>query len=95
MNYKIRSGIVRIKICGEYLLVPTRKASETCPKIMKLSLMGAALWEEIEKGNGTDNICIIFQKLAKKPREEIEARINSILEDLCEKSYLIRVEEET
>ena len=28
MKYQYRPGIVRVQICGEYLLVPTREASE-------------------------------------------------------------------
>lgn len=93
--YKPRPGIVRVRICGEYLLVPTRKASEVCPRVIRLKLMAAALWEEIEKGNGMDKICLFFEKLSKKPKEEVEEQIDKVLRGLYENGYLIKAGDET
>ena len=90
MKFKPRPGIVRTKICGQYILIPAREASDYCDRIIKLSLMGVALLEELEKGKGTDNICVFFQKLSKKSEKEVQSKIDRILSELYEKGYLIK-----
>lgn len=94
VKYRHRPGIVMVRICGEYLLVPTREASEICPQIIRLRLMPAALWEEIGKGNGTDKICFFYEKLSKKSKEEVEQQIETILRELYEKGYLVKAGDE-
>ena len=76
------------------MLVPTREASEQCPEIIRLPILGAAVLEEIEKGRDLSIISRSFQKLTRKPAAEINDRINSMLDDLCEKGYLILVEDD-
>lgn len=93
MKYQCRKGIVRVQICGEYYLIPTREASEICPTITRLPLLSAAIWEEVEKGNNTDKLRFAFQTLTHKPEEEIQARIDGILEDLFQRGYLVEAGE--
>ena len=93
MKYQYRPGIVRVQICGEYLLVPTREASEACPEIIRLPLLSAAVLEEVEKGRDLSIISGSFQKLTRRSASDIDSRIHVILENLCEKGYLIRVED--
>lgn len=90
MKYQYRPGIVRTHICGECLLIPTREASEACPEIIRLPLLGAAVLEVIEKGKDLSVITGAFRKLTGKPAADIDRRISEFLEDLCEKGYLIR-----
>lgn len=90
MTYKYRSGIIRTSICGEYFLIPTREASEECPEIIQLPLFSAAVLEEIEKGRDLSVISGAFQKLTRKPASEIDSKIKTILDNLCEKGYLIQ-----
>ncbi len=94
MKYKYRPGIVRVHICGECMLIPTREASETCPEIIRLPLLSAAVLEEIEKGRDLSIISNSFQKLTRRPASDIDSRIQNILEALCEKGYLIRTEDD-
>lgn len=94
MKYKPRPGIVMVRICGENLLVPTREASEACPHVILLPLMAAALWEELEKGRDAERLSLVFQKLSKKPKEEVDRRIEALLVDLKEKGYVLKVEDE-
>lgn len=94
IKYKPRPGIVKVRICGENLLVPTREASEACPRVIRLNLMAAALWTELEKGNGADKICRFFEILSKKPKEEVEEQIEKVLRDLYENGYLINAGDE-
>lgn len=93
MNYKYRPGITRVRICGQYLLVPTRDASEYCPEIIRLPLLSAAVLEEIEKGRDLSIISGSFQKLTGRPASDIDGRISSLLEDLCDRGYLMRDED--
>ena len=95
MKYQYRPGIVRVRICGEYLLVPTREASEACPEIIRLPLLSAAVLEEIEKGRDLSIVSSSFQKLTGRSAEDIDSRIRSILENLCERGYLVQVGDDT
>ncbi len=91
MTYKYRQGIVRVRICGEHLLIPTREASEQCPEIIRLPLLSAAVLEEIEKGRDLSIISGMFQKLTGKTADDIDNRIEATLEDLCDRGYLMQV----
>ncbi len=94
MKYKCRPGIVRIKICGETFLVPNRATSETVPNIMRLSLLKAAIWEDVEKGRDVSFVIQFFQALTKKPKNEIKERIDQVLDEMYEKGYLIPADKE-
>ncbi len=93
MTYKCRPGIVRVKICGEYLLTPTRAASEACPKVLRLSIMKAALWEELEKGHDGSVVVRAFHALSRKPEEEIRKKVDQALTELYEGGFIIRADE--
>ena len=95
MRYQYHPGIIRVRICGQSLLVPDRAASETCPEILKLPLLSAAVLEEVEKGRDLSIISGSFQKLTGRPAEDIDSRIHAVLESLCEKGYLLRNEDGT
>ena len=93
MRYKCRPGIVCVNICGENMLVPTRAASETVPNVMRLSLIKAALWEEIEKGRDGTVVVKFFKALTRKPEGELQERVDKALEEMYEKGYLILADE--
>ncbi len=92
MRYNIRPGISHIKVCGVHLLVPNREASENCKEIMQLKLTGAITWELIENGRTIEDIYQLYRVLSKKDPEVVQKRVDSFLDDLCEKGFLIRVE---
>ena len=94
MHYIVRPGIVRAKICGVYLLIPDRAASEVCPYVQRISLLVSAAVEVIEKGQPVENIYTIYRILTKKPEEEVRAKVDGLLADLCGKGFLIRVEDD-
>ena len=93
MRYRIRPGIVKAKICGSQYLIPTRKASEECPQILRLSLLTIASWELIENHREQD-IYRVYEILTKKPEDEVRKTVDQMLSDLCAKGFLIEAEDE-
>lgn len=89
MNYKIRHGIIRTKICGVQMLVPTREASEKCPNVMQLSLISSIVWETIEKNMPMEKAHQACKILLRKSDEEVDARIKTIIDHFCEKGFLV------
>ena len=93
MKYKIRPGIVKAKICGSHYLIPTRKASEECPQILRLSLLTLASWELLEEDRKQD-IYRVYEILTKQPADEVRQTVDRMLSDLCAKGFLIEAEDE-
>ena len=93
MRYQIRPGIVRTQICGAYYLIPTRKAADDCPSIMRLSIFTASAWELLEKDREQD-IYRVYEILTKKTAEESRAHVDKLLADLCARGYLIEAEDD-
>ncbi len=94
MKYRIRPGITLVRICGVSLLIPTRAASQDCPLIMRLSLPVVLVWEGMNKGMPDEKLCQVFQTMLHKTEDEARQFINQVRAGLCEKGYLIAVEEE-
>lgn len=94
MRYILRPGIVRTQICGAYLLIPDRMASEVCPHIQRLSIIMASAVEFIDKGEPYEKAYKISEILQKKSEEEAKDYIDTMCADLCEKGFLIRVEDD-
>lgn len=92
MRYKIRPGITRTNICGVQVLVPTRKASEACPSLMRLNLISSIVWETIEKDLPMEKAKQACKILLRKPDNEVDARVQKILDHFYEKGFLIREE---
>lgn len=89
MRYVCREGIVLTKIAGEWLLIPTRKASESCPHIMRLALPCAMMWGCLEKGGSMGDVYRIFRVLTKKEDKEVRQLVDRLMSELIEKGYLI------
>ena len=89
MTYELRQGVVLTKICGEYLLIPDRQASEKCPSAKRLSIIGAALIENIQKKDPIEKICRVYEILGKKSPEEAKAKIYKMLSDLIKEGFIV------
>ena len=50
MEYLPRPGIVRTSLCGMYVLIPSRIASNYCKKILPMTMAETMIWAGIEKG---------------------------------------------
>lgn len=91
MAYKARPGIVLTNICDVPLLIPTRAASESCPHIMRLSLLSTIVWKTIAEDMPMEDAVRAFQILLKASEEEVKARIQKIADELYAKGFLIEI----
>ena len=91
LKYIARNGVIMSLVCGRQFLIPTRKAYEEggCV-IMPVSLIQAGLWLVISQKKGLDTAYKLVATLQHKTKEEVSETVNAILEDLCEKGYIIR-----
>ncbi len=95
MAYKIRDGIVRVRICGSDVLVATRPVWEKCPRVRTIPKMWAACWAVMENGRTDEDVVTAFAGLLRKPEDEIRQRFDKMFKTLCKEGYLIEVEEKS
>lgn len=90
-KYIARDGVIMSLICGRQFLIPTRKAYEDggCV-IMPVSLIQAGIWMAISGNKGIETAYKLVAALQHKtPDEEIDI-VDKIIEDLCEKGYIVK-----
>ena len=96
MTYRIRPGIVRLKICDVDLLVATRAVWEQCPRVRPIPRLWSACWAIMEQEGRTDrDVVRTFMTLLRKPEEEIRATFDPIFQTLCAEGYLVPAEDES
>lgn len=95
MSYKIRPGVTRVNICGANLLIPTRAASIECPHVLRLGGLGSLLMGYVEGNLPRDLVVNLLSKMQKKPISDVEALIDTTLQDLCAKGYLIMLHKDS
>jgi len=93
MDYRPRKGIILLKICDANLLVPLREASDACKEIASISVFETLVWKRLEKGEDMDTVITAFSKLASRPPEDIRARIDSFLDNLYGKGFIVKTDE--
>lgn len=89
MTVRCRPGIVLTRICGQWILIPTREASEKCPHIIKLILPSAIIWGMIEKRKSEDEMVRALSILTHKDEEAARELVETIMDSLFEKGLLI------
>ena len=89
MTYRCRPGIVLEKICGTWLLIPTREASVYCPAVHRLTLPSALLWGMLEEGKSKEDTKKALTILTHKTDEEIETLIRNMLQSFIDKNLVI------
>ena len=95
MKYILRPGVVRTSVCRIPFLIPDREAWEHCPYVQSISLPGAALIACIQNGESFDKAYNVCRILTRRTPEEARRRIDELAASLCEKGFLIAVEDET
>ncbi len=91
MIYKIRPGIVRLKICDVDILAATREVWENCPTIRPLPRLWACCWAIMEKGSTSADVIRTFAKLFGQSEDEARQRLDKIFSELYKQGYLIPV----
>ncbi len=89
MKYSCRPGIVLSKICGVWLLIPTREASEHCPGILHLTLPSVFVWGMLEKGKSERDMCKALSILMHKDEDAMQDVLHSIIQSFLKKGALI------
>lgn len=95
MKYIQRPGVVLTKVCGTSLLVPNREASEFCPYVIQLSFLPAADWQALGNGKTIEMLYEGHRILRRISKEEAIEEVDAELSTLCDKGFLIRIEDET
>ena len=93
MTYRCRPGICLEKICGTWLLIPTREASVHCPHIHKLTLPSVLLWGMLENGKSMEDMKKALTILTHKENDEIQSMIDSMLQSFIDKGLVFGEEE--
>ena len=93
MKYQVQPGIVCTKIMNMNVLIPTRRSYAVCGSIQPISFLTKILWRCLEKGDSEEKALEIFQILTKKSVAELQEMIRSMEEGLCQKGFLIKVQE--
>jgi len=94
MNYKPRPGIVKLKLCGMNVLVPTRAASGECHVIQPLPMLWSATWEAFARGGSIEKAVPVHVLMTKKTPEECRANLEQFCRDMVQKGFFIEVPEE-
>ena len=94
MKYIQRPGVVLTKVCGTSLLVPNRAASEFCPYVIRLPFLPAGDWQALGNGKTVEMLYQGHSILKQISLEEAKAEVDKELASLCEKGFLIRVEDD-
>ena len=72
------------------MLIPTRKASEETPDIIRLSLPALIVWKAIEQGKAFDRVFEIFKILMHHDEEKAVLAFNKIIQFFEERKLIIK-----
>ncbi len=92
-RYKTRPGIVFTKICGVKLLIPTRKASEDCPRFKRLNFFTSMIWQMLEAEKTMEEIYELLHIFIKEPDEIVREKVDKILIEFEKDGFLIAEED--
>ena len=92
MKYIENPGIVRTKICGETVLIPTRAAYDYCKSVQILPKLWAGTYSSICRGAPMEKILKIHRMfMRQKTDEQILTEIEDFCKKLCAKGFLTEV----
>ena len=98
MAYKIRPGIVHVRICDADLLIATRPVWESCPRIRRIPRLWAACWAVMEQDalkKTDEDVIQAFAGLLKKSNKDIRIRFDKMFRTLFEEGYLVESQEDS
>lgn len=95
MKYTCRPGVILTRICGEWLLIPTREASQYSPCIMRLTFPAMLAWRILKKNRSEEDICRALQIFFHCGEEEARWRTEAMLMSFEERNLIIPVESTT
>lgn len=92
MNYNIRNGLVRERVCGHELLIATAEARKHCPYLTELNEASAFIWHMLEDGADTEQMRESIVKEYEIPAAQAEETLRAFLADMEQKGYITKGE---
>ena len=94
MKYVPRPGIVKVRLCGMNVLIPTREASAYCKTLQPLPMLWNATWDAFCKGSTIEKSVPVHVLITKKSPEECRSRLELFCKAMVEKGFFIEVPDE-
>lgn len=85
----IQPGIVFSAVCGEQLLIATRRARGKCPYVKQLNATGAYFWSLLEQGLELEDMIQTAARRYQVEPERIRPGLVRFMEELAEHGYLL------
>ncbi len=95
MNYKLRPGVVMVRICDVNILAATREIWDQCPQIRPLPFKWYLGCSMMALGRSSEVSLRTISKVLGKAMEELHQQYDPIFAKLCEEGFLVPAEEET
>ena len=89
MGYRIRDGIVYMKICEVPLLITTNQIWKYCDHVKQLSPFSEVFWQSFMEGMSEDELFDVFELPQDIPEETVRKLYRRFYEEMCSKGYLI------
>ncbi len=94
MNYVLRPGIVLEDVFGKYLLFADEKARKDCSYYLELNSDAAGIIKEVMEGKSMETMAAEFSEAYGEDIHTIQKSIETFLEEMHQKHYLVCVPEE-
>lgn len=88
-RYQIRPGVVMAGVCGEYLLVATRRARGSCPYVKQMNPTGAFYWSLLEAGQDVEAMIRSASERYGVDEARIRPGLLAFLDALRREGYLL------
>ena len=93
MDYKVREGVVSIRICDTDILTAKREIWDSCPVVRPLPRPWAFAFCLIERQGSSELALQGLSKVFGKSLDEVRKQYEPVFEKLCEDGFLVPVEE--
>lgn len=94
MEYKVRPGVVRVRICDTDILTAKREIWDQVPTVAPLPRMWAYAWFLIERYGSSDKALESMSVVLKKSVEELREQFAPFFDKMTQLGFLIPAEDE-
>lgn len=90
-GWKLRPGVVLVKIQGTHLLACDKEARKCCPYIRPVNELGAFIWKQLEDGKDRFGILSAIREEYDIPADRsVEKDTDAFIRQLMENHYILR-----
>ena len=94
MDYIPRPGIVSVKLCGQYVLIPSRQASDACKSALPLSMAGLMVWNAIVQDDSMEKLQNLYGVFSSLEPEAQLSKIQEFCQKLLKLGFILPKEQE-